>query len=51
MASVEIPLLKNQDIQAKINELALEANRKRYEAYLLEQEALKIMDEEVIYVK
>lgn len=51
LASVEIPLLKNQDAQTKINHLALKANEKRYEAYLLEQEALKIMDEEVIYVK
>ncbi|MBD8945848.1 MAG: restriction endonuclease subunit S [Clostridiales bacterium] len=51
LASVEIPLLKNKDVQVKINDLALEANKKRYEAYLLEQEALKIMDEEVIYAK
>lgn len=51
LASVEIPLLKNQDVQAQINHLALKANEKRYEAYLLEQEALKIMDEEVIYAK
>lgn len=48
---VQIPLLKNKDIQAKINNLAIQANEKRYEAYLLEQEALKIMDEEVIYAK
>lgn len=51
LTSVEIPLLKNQDVQAQINYLALKANEKRYEAYLLEQEALKIMDEEVIYAK
>ena len=38
-------------MQAKINNLAKQANEKRYEAYLLEQEALKIMDEEVIYAK
>lgn len=48
---VQIPLLKNQDIQNKINDLALEANQKRYEAYMLEQEALKIMNEKVIYAK
>ena len=35
----------------KINALALEANKKRYEAYKLEQEALEIMDKEVIYAK
>lgn len=51
LASVEIPLLKNQTIQDKINNLALKANEMRYEAYCLEQEALKIMDEEVIYAK
>ena len=48
---IPIPLLKNKDIQARINELALQANQKRYEAYLLEQRALKVMDDEVIYAK
>ena len=48
---VQIPLLKNKEIQARINELALQANQKRYEAYLLEQRALKVMDDEVIYAK
>lgn len=48
---IKIPLLKNVDIQNKINSLALEANKKRYEAYQLEQEALRIMDDEVIYAK
>lgn len=51
LASVEIPLLKNKDVQSQINHLALKANEKRYEAYILEQKALKIMDEEVIYAK
>lgn len=51
LSSVEIPLLKNQDIQDRTNDLALQANQKRYEAYMLEQEALKIMNEEVIYAK
>lgn len=48
---VAIPLLKNKSAQKKINDLALEANQKRYEAFLLEQQALKIMDNEVIYAK
>lgn len=48
---IAIPLLKNKDIQSKINSLALEANERRYKAYLAEQEALKIMDEEVICAK
>lgn len=48
---VAIPLLKNKSAQKKINDLALEANQKRYEAFLLEQQALEIMDNEVIYAK
>ena len=51
LASVEIPILKRKDIQIEINSLALEANKKRYEAYEAEYEALRIMDEEVLYVK
>lgn len=48
---IQIPILKNQKTQYQINNLALEANEKRYEAYLLEQGALKILDDEVIYAK
>lgn len=48
---IPIPLLKNQDAQKRINDLALEANTKRYEAYNLEQEALHIMNDEVIFAK
>lgn len=48
---VQIPILRDQGVQKQINELALEANKKRYEAYLLEQEALKILDNEVIYAR
>ena len=51
LSSVEIPLLRNKDVQKKINDLALEANQKRYEAYNLEQQALEIMDKEVIFAK
>jgi len=50
-ANVPVPLLKNHGVQHQINTLALEANQKRYEAYQLEQEALRIMDTEVIYAK
>ncbi len=32
----------NPDIQTRINDLALKANDKRYEAFLLEQEAIDI---------
>lgn len=48
---IPIPLLHNHNLQKQINSLALEANAKRYEAYKLEQEALRIMNEEVIYAK
>ena len=51
LATVPIPLLKDMEIQKQINDLALEANQKRYEAYQLEQEALRIMDTEVIFAK
>lgn len=49
--AVPVPFLKNHETQKRINDLALEANQKRYEAYLLEQEALKVLDTEVIFVK
>ena len=48
---IPFPLLKDKATQNKINEMALEANQKRYEAYLAEQEALRIMNEEVIFAK
>ena len=51
LSSVEIPFLKNQATQKRINDLALSANSKRYEAYKLEQEALRIMNDEVINAK
>lgn len=48
---IAFPLLKNQDVQKTINDLALEANEKRYEAYCLEQQAIQIMNEKVIFAK
>ena len=51
VSRIAFPILKNQDVQNEINSLALEANEKRYQAFKLEQEALKKMDEEVIYAK
>jgi len=51
VSSIPFPLLKNADIQRRINELALEASEKRYEAYKLEQQALQIVDKEVIFAK
>lgn len=48
---IPIPILKNKSAQKQINDLALLANEKRYEAYKLEQEALHVMDHEVIFAK
>jgi type I restriction enzyme S subunit len=49
LAEVEVPLLKNVSIQDKIGYLALKANKLRYEAYKLEQQALAIVNDEVIH--
>ncbi len=38
-------------VQKRINNLAPEANTERYVVYKLEQEALRIMNGEVIYAK
>lgn len=48
---IPIPLLQNEAMQMKINDLAMEANKKRYEAYLLEQQAIEIMNNDVIFAK
>ena len=49
VATIPFPLLKNTNVQRQINDLALEANEKRYEAYKKEQQALMIIDNEVIH--
>ena len=49
VAKIPIPILKNKEIQTKINNLVLEANKKRYEAYVLEQKAIRIVNEKIIY--
>lgn len=48
VGDIKIPILKNESKQKEINDLGLKANELRYEAYLKEQEAIKIMNEEVI---
>lgn len=48
LATVPIPLLRDQTVQNRINTLALEANAKRTEAYCLERKALSIMNSEVL---
>ncbi len=51
VSAIPVPLLKNHKVQQEINELALKANEKRYEAYRLEKKALEFMDKEVLYAK
>ncbi|MYH80471.1 restriction endonuclease subunit S [Candidatus Poribacteria bacterium] len=48
---VSVPLLRDENVQQEINDTVLEANRKRTEAYNLEQEALRVLDEKVIYAR
>ena len=44
LSEVAIPLLKDKAIQLRINDLVLQANELRYQAYLKEQEALQQME-------
>ena len=48
---VSVPLLRDENTQQEINNKVLEANKKRAEAYNLEQEALTVLDEQVIYAR
>ena len=48
LSAVPVPLLKNDSAQIRINSLALAANEKRFEAYELEQAALKLLDKEIL---
>ena len=45
LSTVAIPLLKNKAVQQRINNLVLEANELRYQAYLKEQKAINKMNE------
>jgi len=51
VSEIVVPLLRDENVQREINDTVLEANRKRTEAYNLEQEALKVLDEKVIYAR
>ena len=46
--AVPVPLLKDEVAQSRINSMALLANEKRYRAYQLEQEALRIFSDNVL---
>lgn len=49
LSQVQIPILTDKSIMEKINNLALEANKLRSKAYHLEQEAIKEINEKVIF--
>ena len=49
VSQIPFPFLRDKEIQTEINRLALEANKLRYEAYLLEQQAIKSIETDVIY--
>ena len=49
VGAIPFPILNDNIAMKQINDLVLEANEKRHEAYLLEQEALKIVDKDVIH--
>ncbi len=51
VSEIAVPLLRDENMQTEINDTVLEANRKRTEAYNLEQEALRVLDEKVIYAR
>ena len=48
IANMEIPILKNASKQNEINNKILQANELRYQAYLKEQEAVKMMEEIIV---
>ena len=47
-AAVPFPLMRDKDVQGRINALALGANTKRTEAYRLEREALDLFTREIL---
>lgn len=51
ISQVNVPLLSDENAQREINDTVLEANRKRTKAYNLEQKALRVLDEKVIYAR
>jgi type I restriction enzyme S subunit len=48
---VPVPILKDKALMKKINDLAMEANKLRSEAFYLEEQAIKEMNEKVIFNK
>lgn len=51
VSQISIPLFKNTDTQEEINNKALTANKKRAKAYQLEQKALQVLNDKVIFAR
>ena len=51
LEAVPVPLLKDEAAQSRINSMVLLANEKRFRAYLLEQKALKILNDKILAVQ
>lgn len=49
ISKIPIPILKDKSIMKKINDLALESNKLRSEAYYLEQAAIEEVNQKVIF--
>ncbi|MBV6462023.1 MAG: hypothetical protein HJHJAOHD_02159 [Flavobacteriales bacterium] len=49
LSRVPVPIIKDKAVLKKINDLALEANKLRSEAYYLEQAAIEEVNEKVIF--
>lgn len=50
LKNVMIPILKDEEQMKIISDKVLEANKKRYEAFMKEEEAIKIMNKEVLKI-
>lgn len=51
VSEISIPLLQDTNIQKTINDKVLAANKKRARAYELEQEALQVLNDKVVYAQ
>lgn len=51
LAQVLVPMLPDSKLMQEINTMVLDANQKRYQAFLKEQEALKMFNEDALGLK
>jgi len=50
LKNIIVPILKDKDEMKKISDKVLDANKKRYQAFVKEEEAIKIMNKEVLKI-